>query len=58
MITFFEITGGGSGWGIFTWSLFFTWGNMPERISSKYNIQVNILNKLQKYNKKIFREIS
>jgi len=35
-----SFSGSGGGWGIFTWSLFFTWGTMPERISSKYNTQV------------------
>ena len=30
--------GGGGGYGIFTWSLFFTWGSMPERLRGKYNI--------------------
>ncbi len=27
--------GGHAGYGIFTWSLFFTWGTMPERVRSK-----------------------
>ena len=31
--------GGGGGYGIFTWSLFFTWGSMPERLRGKYNIE-------------------
>ena len=26
---------GGGGYGIFTWSLFFNWGSMPQRVRSK-----------------------
>lgn len=33
--------GGGGGYGIFTWSLFFTWGHMPDRIRNVYRTDVD-----------------
>jgi polypeptide N-acetylgalactosaminyltransferase len=33
--------GGDSGYGIFTWSLFFSWGTMPERVRQKRKSHVD-----------------
>jgi polypeptide N-acetylgalactosaminyltransferase len=33
--------GGDSGYGIFTWSLFFSWGSMPDRIRQKRKSHVD-----------------